>query len=47
MPLAYILAQEAAEGEQNPILPAANELIWGTIAFLILLFVFALAFVVQ
>ena len=38
MPLAYILAQEAAEHEQNPILPAANELIWGTIAFLILLF---------
>jgi F-type H+-transporting ATPase subunit b len=39
VPLAYILAQEAAEHEQNPILPAANELIWGTIAFLILLFV--------
>ena len=39
MPLAYILAQEAAEHEQNPILPAANELIWGTIAFLILVFV--------
>ena len=38
MPLAYILAQEAAEHEQNPILPAANELIWGTIAFLILVF---------
>jgi len=38
VPLAYILAQEAAEHEQNPILPAANELIWGTIAFLILLF---------
>jgi F-type H+-transporting ATPase subunit b len=38
VPLAYILAQEAAEGEQNPILPAANELIWGTIAFLILVF---------
>jgi F-type H+-transporting ATPase subunit b len=37
VPLAYILAQEAAEHEQNPILPAANELIWGTIAFLILL----------
>ena len=37
MPLAYVLAQEAAEHEQNPILPAANELIWGTIAFLILL----------
>jgi F-type H+-transporting ATPase subunit b len=35
--LAYVLAQEAAEHEQNPILPAANELIWGTIAFLILL----------
>ena len=38
MPLAYVLAQEAAEHEPNPILPAANELIWGTIAFLILLF---------
>ena len=38
MPLAYILAQEAAEHEQSPILPAWNELIWGTIAFLILLF---------
>ena len=39
MPLAYVLAQEAAEHEQSPILPAANELIWGTIAFLILVFV--------
>jgi F-type H+-transporting ATPase subunit b len=39
VPLAYVLAQEAAEHEQSPILPAANELIWGTIAFLILLFV--------
>lgn len=38
MQLAYVLAQEAAEHEQSPILPAANELIWGTIAFLILLF---------
>ena len=38
MPLAYVLAQEAAEHEQSPILPAANELIWGTIAFLILVF---------
>ena len=39
MHLAYLLAQEAAEGEtRNPILPAWNELIWGTIAFLILLF---------
>jgi F-type H+-transporting ATPase subunit b len=37
--LAYVLAQEAAEHEPNPILPAWNELIWGTIAFLILLFV--------
>jgi F-type H+-transporting ATPase subunit b len=38
--LAYLLAQEAAGGEtRNPILPAWNELIWGTIAFLILLFV--------
>jgi F-type H+-transporting ATPase subunit b len=39
VPLAYVLAQEAAEHEQNPILPAVNELIWGTIAFFILLFV--------
>ena len=40
MHLAYLLAQEAAEEEsRNPILPAWNELIWGTIAFLILLFV--------
>ena len=39
MHLAYLLAQEAADGEtRNPILPAWNELIWGTIAFLILLF---------
>ena len=38
MQLAYVLAQEAAEHEQSPILPASNELIWGTIAFLILLF---------
>lgn len=39
MHLAYLLAQEAAEEEsRNPILPAWNELIWGTIAFLILLF---------
>jgi F-type H+-transporting ATPase subunit b len=38
--LAYLLAQEAAEEKsRNPILPAWNELIWGTIAFLILLFV--------
>jgi F-type H+-transporting ATPase subunit b len=36
--LAYVVAQEAAEHEQSPILPASNELIWGTIAFLILLF---------
>jgi F-type H+-transporting ATPase subunit b len=36
--LALILAQ-AAEGEsRNPILPAANELIWGTIAFAVLVF---------
>jgi F-type H+-transporting ATPase subunit b len=39
VPLAYVLAQEAAEHEQSPILPAANELIWGTIAFLILVLV--------
>ena len=39
MHLAYVLAQEAAEEEsRNPILPAANELIWGTISFLLLLF---------
>ena len=38
MHLAYLLAQEAAQEERNPILPAANELIWGTVAFLILLF---------
>jgi F-type H+-transporting ATPase subunit b len=38
VPLPYVLAQEAAEHEQSPILPAANELIWGTVAFLILLF---------
>jgi F-type H+-transporting ATPase subunit b len=31
--LAYLLAQE----ERNPIVPAANELIWGSVAFLILL----------
>jgi F-type H+-transporting ATPase subunit b len=38
--LAYLLAQEAAQEEsRNPILPAVNELVWGTIAFLILLFV--------
>jgi F-type H+-transporting ATPase subunit b len=34
--LAYLLAQEES---RNPILPAVNELVWGTIAFLILLFV--------
>ena len=39
MHLALLLAQEAAQEEtRNPILPAANELIWGTIAFLVLLF---------
>jgi len=37
--LAYLLAQEAAQEEgRNPIFPAVNELVWGTIAFLILLF---------
>jgi F-type H+-transporting ATPase subunit b len=37
--LAYLLAQEAAQGEsRNPIFPATNELVWGTIAFLLLLF---------
>ena len=40
MQLAYLLlAQEAAQEEsRNPILPAWNELIWGAIAFFILLF---------
>ena len=39
MHLAYSLAQEAAQEEsRNPILPAANELIWGAVAFFILLF---------
>ena len=39
MHLAYLLAQETAQEEsRNPILPAANELIWGAIAFFILLF---------
>jgi F-type H+-transporting ATPase subunit b len=38
VPLAYVLAQEAAEHEQSPIFPAINELIWGTLAFLILVF---------
>jgi F-type H+-transporting ATPase subunit b len=36
--LAYLLAQEAAAEEHNPILPAWNELIWGGVAFFILLF---------
>jgi F-type H+-transporting ATPase subunit b len=37
--LAYLLAQEAAQEEsRNPILPAWNELIWGAVAFFILLF---------
>jgi F-type H+-transporting ATPase subunit b len=36
--LAYLLAQEAAAEERNPILPAANELIWGAVAFFVLLF---------
>jgi len=36
--LAYLLAQEAAAEERNPILPAANELIWGAVAFFLLLF---------
>ena len=39
MHLAYLLAQEAAQEEsRNPIFPATNELVWGTIAFLLLLF---------
>jgi len=36
--LAYLLAQEAAQEERNPLLPAANGLIWGAVAFFILLF---------
>jgi F-type H+-transporting ATPase subunit b len=37
--LAYLLAQEATQEEsRNPILPAANELIWGAVAFFVLLF---------
>jgi F-type H+-transporting ATPase subunit b len=36
--LAYLLAQETAQEERNPILPAPNELIWGAVAFAILLF---------
>jgi F-type H+-transporting ATPase subunit b len=37
--LAYLLAQETAQEESpNPILPAANELIWGAVAFFLLLF---------
>jgi F-type H+-transporting ATPase subunit b len=37
--LAYLLAQEAAqEASRNPIFPATNELVWGTVAFLLLLF---------
>jgi F-type H+-transporting ATPase subunit b len=36
--LAYLLAQEAAAEERNPILPASNELIWGAVAFFVLLF---------
>ena len=39
MHLADLLAQEAAQEEsRNPIFPATNELVWGTIAFLLLLF---------
>ncbi|HEU4399419.1 MAG TPA: F0F1 ATP synthase subunit B [Actinomycetota bacterium] len=39
MHLAYLLAQEAAQEEsRNPILPAWNELIWGAVAFFLLLF---------
>jgi F-type H+-transporting ATPase subunit b len=36
--LAYLLAQETAAEERNPILPATNELFWGAVAFFILLF---------
>ena len=38
MQLAYVLAQEQGGGESNPIFPATNELIWGAVAFFILLF---------
>lgn len=38
MQLAYVLAQEAGGESSNPILPAWNELIWGAVAFLVLLF---------
>ena len=39
MHLAFLLAQEAEEAhEPSPIFPATNELVWGTVAFLILLF---------
>jgi F-type H+-transporting ATPase subunit b len=34
-----ILAAKAAEKTKNPLIPATNELIWGTIAFLLLLIV--------
>jgi F-type H+-transporting ATPase subunit b len=36
--LAYLLAQETAAEERNPILPASNELFWGAVAFFLLLF---------
>jgi F-type H+-transporting ATPase subunit b len=36
--LAYLLAQETAAEERNPILPATNELFWGAVAFFLLLF---------
>ena len=38
MQLAYLLAQETAAEERNPILPATNELFWGAVAFFLLLF---------
>lgn len=40
MNLALILAQAEAHAEEpaNPILPAGNELIWGALSFLVLLF---------
>ena len=40
MPVLALVLQAAAEGSQqakNPILPATNEIIWGSIAFIILL----------
>ena len=41
MPVLALVLQAAAEGSQqakNPILPEANEIIWGSLAFIVLLF---------